>query len=192
MRKKDPPLLSQRIMTTLPSSKRKITQPCAFLTPIIISVQSLIMPVSFFKIQIHFKGPVSEHSSATLWCWSWFWFLSSLAHSFIPPLSQLFSGGGLWNNKNVFYFSCGLTHNICFQFDIWFWNRNSWERNWRLHDGSKISSLQKSTTYPSNLSPPDLSFHGARSALLPSAPLRFPLLVQVQTKSPHRVLWERL
>lgn len=44
--------------------------------------------------------------------------------------------------QECFLSSCGLTHNICFPFDR-FWNRNSWERKWWLHDGSKISSLEK-------------------------------------------------
>lgn len=39
--------------------------------------------------------------------------------------------------QECFLFSCGLTHNICFSFDR-FWNRNSWERKWWLHDGSNI------------------------------------------------------
>lgn len=109
-----------------------------------------------------FKGSVSEHSFCFLWSWSWFWFLSSLAHSFIPPLSQLFFWWWIVKQQECFLSPCGLTHNICFPFDR-FWNRNSWERKWWLHDGSKISSLQKSSTYPSNLSP-------SRSALLPSTP----------------------
>lgn len=54
--------------------------------------------------------------------------------------------------QECFLFSCGLTHNICFQFDR-FWNTNSWERKWWLHDGLEVNSLEKSSTYPSNLSP---------------------------------------
>lgn len=59
--------------------------------------------LSFKKAKCIYKVDVLQHSSAFLWCWSWFRFLSMLAHSFIPPLKQPFSGGGLWNNKNVFY-----------------------------------------------------------------------------------------
>lgn len=92
--------------------------------------------------------------------------------------------------QECFLSPCGLAHNICFPFDR-FWNRNSWERKWWLHDGSKLSSLQKSSTYPSHLSPLPYCSE-AFSPLLPSPLLLFPLLVSVQTKSPHRVLWERL
>lgn len=126
-----------------------------------------------------FKGSVSEHSFCFLWSWSWFWFLSSLAHSFIPPLSQLFFWWWIVKQQECFLSPCGLTHNICFPFDR-FWNRNSWERKWWLHDGSKISSLQKSSTYPSNLSP-------SRSALLPSTPPHHLLLFPSVGLSPNKV-----
>lgn len=64
--------------------------------------------------------------------------------------------------QECFLFSCGLTHNICFQFDR-FRTRNSWERKWWLHDGSKIRSLQKSSTYPSNLTPSPPLLQGSLS-----------------------------
>lgn len=72
--------------------------------------------------------------------------------------------------QECFLSSCGLTHNICFPFDR-FWNRNSWERKWWLHDGSKISALQKSSTYPSNLPPPQLLWGSPSFTSLTSSPL---------------------
>lgn len=110
------------------------------------------MPVSFSSTNIFLKG--------LSWSTPLLSVMLKLILIFVFACSFFYSSSEpalFWwwivKQQECFLSSCGLTHNICFPFDR-FWNRNSWERKWWLHDGSKISSLQKSSTYPpSNLSP---------------------------------------
>lgn len=140
----------------------------------------LFLSVYFFVVvtNMSWKGSFLKHSSAFLWCSSWFWFLSLLAHSFTLPLSQLFFfGWWIAKQQECFLSPCGLARNICFQFDR-FLSRNSWERKWWLHDGSKMSffCLKNISTYPS-VSPFSPHFSLLWSPSLPSPPLLFALLV---------------
>lgn len=156
------------------STKRYFSDPLSFLCS-----PSLCLSVFFLNTNIFLKGMSWSTLllAVMLKLILIFFFSSLLAHSFIHPLSQLFFWWWIVKQQECFLSSCGLTRNICFQFDR-FWNRNSWERNWWLHDGSKISSLQKSSTYSSNLPPtPSHQRSKALSTLLPAALLRFPLLV---------------
>ena len=85
------------------NNKTENTSPFTLLTPLITFVHSLIRPLSFFMSKSIFKGSVSEHSSAFCEVEADFDFCLRLLILLFLLWASSFSGGGLWNNKNVFY-----------------------------------------------------------------------------------------
>lgn len=137
------------------------------------------MPVSLSKTNIFKKGlsqsipPLSVMLKLILI----FLFACSFFYSSSEP--ALF-WWWIVKQQECFLFPCGLTHNICFQFDR-FWNRNSWERKRRLHDGSKISSLEKNTLH--------LSLKSLRLSLLYFPHLLSSFLCWFKSKQSHLILY---
>lgn len=185
--KKTTPLFSLRIMTTLSSTK---TEPPTLPTPRNFCAVPHCASLCFHECEYIFKGSVLERSSARCDVEADFDFCLCLLILLFVLWASSFLVVDCETTRMFFIFVRSHPQHL---FPIW----QILEQKF-LGEKLMVAWWFKNKLFAKNPppilhpTPPPPQCTKALSTLLPAALLLFPLLVQVQTKSPHRVLWERL